>query len=475
MDADVGAIAAAGVAGPSGTLPFIDEIQGSFGRHDVRGVGAHVGAEAQTASAALGAHGYATGNDVAFAAAPDLHLAAHEAAHVVQQRAGVQLASAIGEAGDPYERHADRAADAVVRGESAAGILDEMVGGGGGQPAVQREEDGTHGLRATMMGLGADLPPDARFPLLEYGQQVPALRGARGPDRLKMLQAVEPRRAHALLKELELDLDEQFVIYDEVPYLLGMASLNTLYPLFEVPHGRSNVESRMFSKLDLAMQLDLFERMEVPRKARLYPFGARPAHQAALLATLSDGDLTQLLTLLDDDFVMEMAGNTPPHVAARIKRCIEVVRPIAWAAGYTIESDVDAAEREGGIFGDAPDKAAAVPRTDDELLARVMSMGSGELVPFYAKVPSYKRRLVLTVASPAQLAALFSTVSDGNAAELWLHALGAAGPDTITAALRRLAPDQVKRLHFQLDPGQQAQLVGVLPPELADLIVPPEA
>ena len=59
--------------------------------HDLSGIRAHIGGPAAAAAEAIGATAYATGNDIAFASAPDLHTAAHEAAHVVQQRAGVHL------------------------------------------------------------------------------------------------------------------------------------------------------------------------------------------------------------------------------------------------------------------------------------------------------------------------------------------------------------------------------------------------
>jgi Domain of unknown function (DUF4157) len=52
----------------------------------------------------MGATAYATGDRIAFAGAPDLHTTAHEAAHVVQQRAGVSLPGGVGQAGDAYER-----------------------------------------------------------------------------------------------------------------------------------------------------------------------------------------------------------------------------------------------------------------------------------------------------------------------------------------------------------------------------------
>ena len=69
--------AARGVAGSGGPLPHADMIQRAFGRHDVSGIRAHVGGAAESASREIGAHAYVTGNQVAFAHAPSLHLAAH--------------------------------------------------------------------------------------------------------------------------------------------------------------------------------------------------------------------------------------------------------------------------------------------------------------------------------------------------------------------------------------------------------------
>ncbi len=138
---DVTAIAAQGVASASSPLPHQEAIQQSFGKHDVSGVRAQVGGDAATASGAIGAEAYATGDRVAFAQAPDLHTAAHEAAHVVQQSHGVNLYGGVGQAGDSHERHADAVADAVVAGRSAEGMLDQYQGGasGGGGTAVQRQ------------------------------------------------------------------------------------------------------------------------------------------------------------------------------------------------------------------------------------------------------------------------------------------------------------------------------------------------
>lgn len=87
------------------------------------------------------------GDDIAFRGQPDLHTAAHEAAHVVQQRTGVQLRGGVGQAGDAYEQHADLVADAVVRGEPAAPMLDGLAGApearhGAGAPSVQLKGKG---------------------------------------------------------------------------------------------------------------------------------------------------------------------------------------------------------------------------------------------------------------------------------------------------------------------------------------------
>lgn len=122
------ATAAAGVEGASGRLPHHDRIQAAFGRHDLSGVSVASDAAAAGASAELGARAYAFGNRIALPEA-DLRTEAHEAAHVVQQRAG--RVAAHGTAGDAHEQHADAVADRVVAGEPAADLLDEMAGPGG--------------------------------------------------------------------------------------------------------------------------------------------------------------------------------------------------------------------------------------------------------------------------------------------------------------------------------------------------------
>ena len=148
-----------GISGAGERLPFMDQIVRSFGKHDVSAVQAHTDANATDASRAMGATAYAKGDHVAFGSTPDLHTAAHEAAHVVQQRAGVHLKGGVGEAGDAYEQHADAVADKVVQGESAEGLLDTMAGPAGGGGAVQ-----TQAVQKLGVPLDQELPADQSAP-----------------------------------------------------------------------------------------------------------------------------------------------------------------------------------------------------------------------------------------------------------------------------------------------------------------------
>ena len=133
--------AARGVAAGGRRMPYFAEIQKAFGRHDVSGVSAHIGGETALAAKQIGAHAYATGERVAFVREPDLFMAAHEAAHVVQQRGGVTLAGGIDAgAGDAHEQHANEVAKRVVAGQSAEDLLDRYGAAGGTAKAgsVQR-------------------------------------------------------------------------------------------------------------------------------------------------------------------------------------------------------------------------------------------------------------------------------------------------------------------------------------------------
>jgi hypothetical protein len=162
------AAAAAGTSGTGGALPHMDRIQSLFGRHDISHIKAHTGGDAASAARSMGAEAFAVGEHVAFRDAPSLHTAAHEAAHVVQQQAGVHLAGGVGAAGDAYERHADQVADLVVQGKSAEHLLDQTAGGGAAS-AVQRKVDSHFGewydddYKVTTTGTRNSVKMDLRF------------------------------------------------------------------------------------------------------------------------------------------------------------------------------------------------------------------------------------------------------------------------------------------------------------------------
>lgn len=164
--ADVHTVAEAGVAGAGGPLPHLDRIQEAFGAHDVSGVQAHVGGSAAKATESLGADAYATGSRVAFSGQPDLRTAAHEAAHVVQQRQGVSLKGGVGACGDMYERHADAVADAVVAGKPAEGLVSRMA------PGVGKTSDsrGVQGPAVQFIGKRLNQPLDANDPQPAFGE-----------------------------------------------------------------------------------------------------------------------------------------------------------------------------------------------------------------------------------------------------------------------------------------------------------------
>jgi hypothetical protein len=146
-EAAVHSAAARGVSTAASPLPHGDAIQRLFGRHDISAVQAHTGSEATSSARAMGADAYATGNHVVLGDRTDMHTVAHEAAHVVQQRAGVQLKGGVGAAGDAYEQHADQVADKVTSGVSAESLLDQMAGPGpaAASGAVQRFATGAAG------------------------------------------------------------------------------------------------------------------------------------------------------------------------------------------------------------------------------------------------------------------------------------------------------------------------------------------
>lgn len=222
-------VAMEGAGGPGGRLPFRDAIQASFGpEHDVEDIVAHTGPEASASARRLDAKGYATGSDVAFDGAPDLHTAAHEAAHVMQQRGGVQLKAVGGGAGDVFERHADAVADRVVAGEPAG----DLLGGGAAKASgVQRKamsairqtlidssdhrkSNGSYnGLLATLNTLATDEPKAITSEQIEslrerVLQVIPTVDDARSKSGWSATNATRVARNEAL-EQLKRELQEK--------------------------------------------------------------------------------------------------------------------------------------------------------------------------------------------------------------------------------------------------------------------------
>lgn len=126
-DADAAVERASGSSGAPLPTHIQRQFEDSLGA-DLSGVRVHSGSESQEATHAVGAKAYTVGNDIHFAAGkyqPDdpsgMHLLAHEVAHTVQQSGGAQRRQNKLEVSTPQdaaEHEADRAADAMVRGEA---------------------------------------------------------------------------------------------------------------------------------------------------------------------------------------------------------------------------------------------------------------------------------------------------------------------------------------------------------------------
>lgn len=127
-----------GRASPAMSLAHGGAIQRAFGRHDVSGLVAHVGGDAELAARSIGARAFAAGAHLVFDRAPSLRVAAHEAAHAVQQRH--LRGGPRGEARAACEDHAEVVADTVEAGRSAEPLLDAFAAApaASGGPAVQR-------------------------------------------------------------------------------------------------------------------------------------------------------------------------------------------------------------------------------------------------------------------------------------------------------------------------------------------------
>ncbi|HEY4244389.1 MAG TPA: DUF4157 domain-containing protein [Kofleriaceae bacterium] len=119
----------------TGPLPHAERLQQAFGEHDLSSVHAAVGGEGGAHAEQLGAEAYTNGERIAFRREPDVWLAAHEAAHVVQQRRGVTPSPTTPRARDPHEQEADAVADAVAGG----GSVEHLLGAPGHANAEHRD------------------------------------------------------------------------------------------------------------------------------------------------------------------------------------------------------------------------------------------------------------------------------------------------------------------------------------------------
>ena len=124
---------------PATTLPHRERISAAFGDDQIADIKCHVGGPAGQLAAGLGAKALAVGEHIAFRNSPDLRTAAHEAAHVVQQRMGVPPGGYVGRLGDRFEREADASASAVCHGEKAPIADDSLRAGSRISGAASRE------------------------------------------------------------------------------------------------------------------------------------------------------------------------------------------------------------------------------------------------------------------------------------------------------------------------------------------------
>jgi hypothetical protein len=190
-------------SGPGQPLPHRAEIQRSFGRHELSDVKAHTDAAARAGVREMQAVAFTRGRHVAFADSPSLHVAAHEAAHVIQQRAGLQLRGGLGQRGDLHEQHAEAVAQRVVHRQSTESLLNAYANRAGAlnrNVNVQRFESEEHqhlgdaatGSRTYDLADAATHPGD-RFELTHGDIQ--ALSGdVFAPDELFRLAAIPGNR-----------------------------------------------------------------------------------------------------------------------------------------------------------------------------------------------------------------------------------------------------------------------------------------
>jgi hypothetical protein len=173
------------VAGQGAGEPLPAQMKGKFEPSlgvDLSAVRVHTGSASAESAAAVGAKAYTVGQDLHFATGqydPDSgagqHLLAHEVAHTVQQRGATPVRQNRLEVSTPQdaaEHEADRAADAMMRGEPAA-ITVSTSAHVARQPAPGAQDSLDGGLPPAGAPPQQPMPADTG-PTTPGGQQAPA-------------------------------------------------------------------------------------------------------------------------------------------------------------------------------------------------------------------------------------------------------------------------------------------------------------
>jgi hypothetical protein len=332
------AAAAAGVSGSAAPLPHLDRLQAAFGHHDLSGVQSYTGPTASAAAQAIGAEAYATGERVAFAeASPSLRTVAHEAAHIVQQRAGVDLPGGVGSAGDRYERDADAIADRVVSGEPVAHLLPAASGAPAAPASAPVQRLQPEHLAALFAMADAER---STFEIL-VRSLADATNGKAvlrpSPGMKKMGRSIDKTRE----KEQELGGKEQEAVQLQTDILAGTIAYKTLPDMAEavpqiegllalegciVARAKNRIADenlrdfliniRMPSGLVVEIQLH-FEAMLDVKQGKSRRSAKDPGHGP--LTKYTSHDLYDVLRIMRE-YMDELAAYRPPHIADEEER-----------------------------------------------------------------------------------------------------------------------------------------------------------
>jgi hypothetical protein len=349
QDAQPQQLAQDGTHGSGEPLPYLAEIQQSFGRHDVSDIQAYTGPAATEAAHAMGA-------SVAFAGEPDLPTAAHEAAHVVQQRSGLQLAGGVGQPGDSHEQHADAVADRVVQGQSSEALLDSYAqpAAAGSSGAVQRSS------------------------VIQCSPLVDVVAGFVKQAGVQELGHLAAEQAAPLIAELE--------------ELAGPAALQAVHAFLDSPAGRQLLRMEILSRL--AKEIFVEVGQSLVAQIRLVceeQFGEAFARMRTQLGAA----LANMPPAFIEDFMERLDEATQPFLDNAIVRQTEAA--VAWVFNTIV--DVVGALAQGAVGGSLSAGMTSVANTVAGS-GRLVSMATKSASQAVTNLPVYKG--VTTVLSEAQ-------------------------------------------------------------------------